>query len=91
MIRGYEKERKMNGKRRNHGAGFKAKVALAALKRRQGVGRAVGAVSGPSKPDFELEAATSGTGYGCRSENALFGGRPVSFLVLRGNSGAGSV
>jgi len=58
---------------------------------RQGVVGAVGAVSGPSKPDLELEAATSGTGYGCRSENALCGGRPVSFLVPRGDSGAGSV
>jgi len=31
MIRGYEKERKMNGKRQNHGPGFKPKMALAAL------------------------------------------------------------
>ena len=50
--------------RRNHGAAFKAKVALEAIKEEQTLVELVRTLPGPSQPDHRVEEGSSGEGTG---------------------------
>ena len=54
----------MKRTRRNHGATFKAQVALAAVQRRQDAGGVGRTISRPSHPDHRMEAAIAGASRG---------------------------
>jgi len=49
--------------RRNHGAGFKAKVALEAVKGERTLARISGAFSDPSQSYHDVEEAAFGQGF----------------------------